>query len=249
MGMLNVRVDDWVHEELRELADAGGVTLSEYVRGLLLEEVSPVREASHGDQAAPETLPIRDRQIFALLHRILGRVLPEDANDVDGDRDYQLERAELLEQGFTREYWLEVAGFRTELSTRDCDRVNDILTMFRVIKHSLSQLEPEGRDEGLVTRLQYRGFDHNHPLESHMASYVAYQLRDEDNWPDLRDQVEKTDHGNSHLPMLQTYLRMLTAYRQIVANRQDRIHRQDYLLLSREDLQQIADARTHPSQR
>lgn len=246
--MLNVRVEDWVHEGLKERADGEGVTLSEYVRDLLLAEVSPVHQPP-GDQAAAESLSIRDRQLFALLHRILGRVLPDDANDVDGDRDYQLERAEILEQGFTREYRVEVAGFRTELSVRDCDRVNEILTMFSVLTHSLAQLDPADRDDDLVRRLQYRGFDHNDPLESHMAAYVRYQLQDEDNWPDLRAQIAETDRGNSHAPTLQAYLRMLSTYRKIMAGRQERIHRQDYLLLSREDLQQIADAKIHPSRR
>lgn len=82
------------------MADDEGVTLSEFVRDLLMEAVVPVyeREAEHVDvPAAPESMRIVDRQMLSLLHRILGRVLPEDANDVDGDLDYQLMRASILE--------------------------------------------------------------------------------------------------------------------------------------------------------
>ena len=52
MAVLNIRVDDYVRDQLQELADDGGVTLSEYVRTLLLEAVVPVhqREVKHGDE-------------------------------------------------------------------------------------------------------------------------------------------------------------------------------------------------------
>ena len=55
MAVLNVRVDDHVRDQLKEIADAEGVTLSEYVRDLLLEAVVPVYEAEvkHGDEPAP----------------------------------------------------------------------------------------------------------------------------------------------------------------------------------------------------
>ena len=107
MAVLNVRVEDHVRDQLKEMADAEGVTLSEYVRSLLLEAVVPVYEAEvkHGDEPAPGSMRTIDRQVLSLLHRILARVLPEDANDVDGDLEYQLERAKILEEGFAGEYW------------------------------------------------------------------------------------------------------------------------------------------------
>ena len=163
MAVLNVRVDDHVRDQLKEAADEEGVTLSEYVRDLLLAAVVPVREAKvrHGDEPAPDSLRIVDRQVLSLLHRILGRVLPEDANDVDGDLEYQLMRAQILEQGYAGEYWLEVAGFRTELSQRDCERVSDILQMFRILTFSIAQLAEAGEtvDDTLTHRLEFQGFD------------------------------------------------------------------------------------------
>src|SRR5690606_153812 len=122
MAVLNIRVDDRVRDQLKEMADDDGVSLSEYVRNLVMEAVVPVYEpeVEHGGEPAPESLRIVDRQVLSLLHRILGRVLPEDANDVDGDLDYQLLRAKILEEGYTGEYWYETAGFSTELSKRDC---------------------------------------------------------------------------------------------------------------------------------
>lgn len=251
MAVLNVRVEDHVRDLLKEMADSEGLTLSEYIRQLVLAAVVPVHEpeARQGDEPAPESMRTMDRQVLSLLHRILARVLPADANDVDGDLDYQLERARVLEEGFAGEYWMEVAGLATELSKRDCDRVADILQMFRIITFSIDHLEKEHEpvDEGLVRQLQFQGFDHNDALEGHMARYVKYQMR-EDRWSELKPQVKRHDGGNSHARMLDTYTRMLAEYRRLMDGRKRGIGRFDFLLTA-EELQQLANARVHPSHR
>ena len=99
----------------------------------------------------------------------------------------------------------------------------------------------------LSHRLEFRGFDHNDGLESHMASYVEF-LVDEDHWTELQPQLERNDDGNSHHRTLGTYLRMLAEYRRIMDSRDHGFHRDDYLL-SMDELEQIAAARTHPSHR
>lgn len=254
MAVLNIRVEDRVRDQLKELADAEGVTLSEYVRDLVMEAVVPVRKREvrddkHSDEPAPETMPITDRQILSLLHRILARVLPENANDDDGDMDYQLERARVIEAGFTQEYWYEVAAFRTELSKRDCGRVLDILDMFRVITFSIKRLEEQGTtvNEDAAYGLELRGFDHNDGLEHHMASYVEH-LVDDDHWSELLPQLKRNDDGNSHHRMLEIYMRMLTEYRRIMDGR-SRGFDPDNCWLSMDELEQIAAARVHPSNR
>lgn len=252
MAVLNIRVDDRVRDQLKEMADDDGVSLSEYVRNLLMEAVVPVGEpeVEHGGEPAPETMRIIDRQVLSLLHRILGRVLPEDANDVDGDLEYQLMRARILEEGYTGEYWYETAGFSTELSKRDCGRVSDTLQMFRVVTYSIDNLAKEGTlvNEQLARSLEFKGFDHNDPLEGHMASYVDFLMRDERTWTELRPQLERHDNGNSHSPVLAVYLRMLTEYRRIMDTRERGFGRLDYLL-SLDELKQLSDAQTHPAHR
>ncbi|TDZ96802.1 YfbU family protein [Mycobacteroides salmoniphilum] len=251
MAVLNIRVEDRIRAQLKELADAEGVTLSEYVRDLLLAAVVPVyeRQVDHGDEPAPETMRLADRQVLAILHRILARVLPKDSNDVDGDTHYQLERARMIELGFAGEYWREVAGFRTELSKRDCDRVLDILDMFRVITYSIKRLEEQETTvtKDLRYRLEFQGFDHNDGLEGHMADYVEFVMSD-GRWGELRPQVDGNDGGNSHHRVLDTYLRMLAEHRRIMDSRGRGFRRDDYLL-SLEELEQIAAARVHPSHR
>ncbi|MGH3638538.1 MAG: YfbU family protein [Mycobacterium sp.] len=251
MAVLNIRVEDRIRDQLKELADAEGVTVSEYVRDLVMAELVPVfeREVDHGDEPAPESMRLADRQVLAMLHRILARVLPKESNDVDGDTGYQLERARMIESGFAGEYWREVAGFRTELSKRDCDRVLDILDMFRVITYSIKQLKKDGDPVGedMAYRLEFQGFDHNDGLEGHMADYVKFLMSD-GRWAELRPQLDRNDDGNSHHLTLDTYLRMLAEHRRIMDSRGRGFRRDDYLL-SKEELEQIATARVHPSRR
>lgn len=251
MAVLNIRVEDRIRDQLKELADAEGVTISEYVRDLIMAAIVPIyeRPVQHGDEPAPETMRIADRQVLSLLHRILARVLPKDANDVDGDLDYQLDRAQVIESGFSGEYWKEVAGFHTELSKRDCDRVLDILDMFRVITYSIQRLEKEGTtvSKNLSYSLEFRGFDHNNGLERHMARYVEYLMSD-GRWSELQPQLDRHDDGNSHDQVLDTYMRMLAEHRRIKDSRNRGFRLDDYLL-SMEELEQIAAARVHPSHR
>lgn len=251
MAVLNIRVDDRVRDQLKEMADDEGVSLSEFVRDLIMESVVPIyqREVEHGDEPAPESMRTVDRQVLSLLHRILGRVLPDDANDVDGDLDYQLMRAKILESGYTGEYWYETAGFQTELSKRDCARVNDILQMFRIITYSIDHLATQEMpvDDKLGGQLQFGGFDHNDALEGHMASYVDFLMRD-DRWTELKPQLERHDHGNSHMRILDTYLRMLAEYRRIMDTRERGFSQTDYLLTV-DELQRVSAARIHPSNR
>lgn len=252
MAVLNIRVDDRIRDQLRELAEGQGVSLSEYVRDLLLEAVVPVyeQEVQHGAEPPAESMRIADRQILSLLHRILARVLSEDSNDVDGHCGYQLMRAELLEEGYTGEYWYETAGFSTELSKRDCMRVKDILDMFRACTFSIDHLREEGveLDGRLVNDLQFMGFDHAHALEGHMARYVEFLTRDGERWTELQPQINSTDNGNSHSPMLDTYLRMLAQYRRIMDGRERGFSRIN-VPLSEEELEQIRGAIVHPANR
>lgn len=251
MAMLNVRVEDHIYERIKELAEDEGLSLSEYVRDRLLEIAVPISERiEHGDEPAPESLNIRDRMVLSLLHRILARVAREATSGEDLEEDHQLKKAEILESGFTGEYWLEVAGFETELSKSDSRRVIEILQMFRIITFSIQHLEKEGSPVSpeIVRKLEFRGFDHNDTLEGHMARYVRFLMRDEHHWTELKPQTLKHDNGNSHMPTLETYLRMLAEFRRIMKPRERSYSPDDYLL-SLEELDRLVKAQVHPSYR
>lgn len=119
--------------------------------------------------------------------------------------------------------------------------------MFRITTYNISDLEKEGTPvpEELAHQFEFRGFDHNDALEGHMASYVEFLIRDGERWTELQPQLEWHDRGNSHMPMLATYLRMLSEFRRIMEGRKRGVRRLDYLL-SLEELERIADAQVPP---
>lgn len=250
MAVLNVRLDEHVHDQLKELADEKGVSLSEYVRDLLLAEVLPVQHPeTHGSAEAPQSMSIHERVILATLHRILGRVLPPEGGEEDGDLDHQLMLAKILEEGYSGEYYREVEGFSTELSRRDCDKVKDILEMSRYVTFSIERLAKDGApvEPKLVAELQFLGFDYNDTLELHMATYAEY-LIEGGRWQELKPQIIANGGYNSHSGMLAVYERMLAEYRRIMDSR-PRGGSIDSYFLSQSELERIAAAQVHPSRR
>lgn len=249
MATITVRISDATRDKLQEKADEERVTLSDFVRDRLENSVFTFREETPVSGMNPQTMTPNERHMFALLHRILGRVLPEDANDVDGNEQYQLERAAVLEQGFTKEYWVEFAGLHPELPPRQCEFVMDVLDMFRIALYSINNLreQGEGVDEALQKSLQFRGFDHNDNLEGQLSDYVTY-LINKDKWPEQKDFVLGDERGNSHLPMSSEYSRMLTTYRAVKQQRPHSFERTSYLL-SESELRRIAGAHTRPADR
>jgi uncharacterized protein YfbU (UPF0304 family) len=252
MATITVRIDDETRDALQARAEEARQTLSDFVRDRLQDSVFAFRDDGAGKIGGglePDTLSALDRQTLALLHRILGRVLPEDANEEDGDKAHQLERAEVLERGFTKEYSMEFVGIQPELSPRHCDFVMDVLDMYRIALYSIDDLRKQGVeiDEPLRRALTFDGFDHNDRLEGQMAAYVRF-LVGEDKWAEQKDFVFGRERGNSHHQTIPAYSRMLTEYREVKQNRTRNAGARSYLL-SQEELQKIAAARVHPSNR
>lgn len=252
MPTITIRLTDQEHVTVKQAAEDEGVTLSEFVRAALhtaLPSAQRPADTLGGEVPPPDSIPLHERQQLALLHRILANVLPEDANGPDGDREYQLRRAEVLEKGYTGEYYVEVAGFGRELSKPHSALLMDILDMFRVITASRARLDKEGTrlDPKTDYNLVFRGFDFHEPLEAQMAEYTEFLMND-GRWTDLQEQFNANDRGNSHVPMLSAYRRMLNEYRTIMATRRPGDYR-GRLKLSAEELTQIAQASIHPSHR
>jgi uncharacterized protein YfbU (UPF0304 family) len=249
LASITVRIDDAVRDVLQAKAEDERQTLSDFIRDRLQDAVFEFRDGEQSREGLePETLTALDRHMLALLHRILGRVLPEDANDVDGDLDYQLERAKVLERGFTKEYWIEFAGIRPELNARRCAFVMDVLDMFRIALYSINDLREKGTlfDDSLKHDLTFQGFDHNDEVENQMSDYVRFLVKG-DKWTEQEEFVLGRERGNSHHPMADVYSRMLTAYREVKQSR-PRTDPRAYLLTEK-DLARIAAARIHPSNR
>jgi uncharacterized protein YfbU (UPF0304 family) len=250
VATITIRLDDAIRDAVQRRAEEGSLTVSDFVRDLIREAVMDLREADDPDGYIPDTLSPKERHTFALLHRILARVLPEDENtDVDGDKAYQFQRAKVLEEGFTEEYWVEFSEISNELSRRDSQRVNDIFELFRITMDSIAHLRKEGIEvpEGLEDTLQFYGFDFNDNLESKMAAYVKHLVND-GRWVEQSEFVNGPTGGNSHARLLDVYLRMLAEYRRIRSRRRPTLGIRDYLL-SLEELEAIAAERVHPGNR
>lgn len=254
MATITVRVDNEVRDALQAKAEEARQTLSEFVRDRLQDAVfnfrdDKVSKKSRGDDLEPDSLSALDRHTLALLHRILGRVLPEDESDVDGDKDYQLERAKVLERGFTKEYSMEFLGIEPELSPRHCDFVLDVLQMFRIALHSINELQKQGVevDDSLREALTFDGFDHNDLIENQMSDYVRF-LVESGKWAEQKDFVLGSEYGNSYHQVIPSYSRMLTEYREVKQRRTRSAGLRSYIL-NEVELRRIAAVRVHPSER
>jgi len=243
MAVVNVRIDDDTHEQLKKRATEDGVTLSEYIRNLISEEVAPIYEEDMPvDMESPETLSPIHRRLLANSFKALASAAKDKH-----DKEYYLKAVKVFEEGLTGEYG-SYLGLYGELSKRDCARVLDILDMFRAITFSCDDLEKEGTpvDNKLRESLHYHGFDYNDSLEGRMAGYIDYLTQEEKKWTELLPQIKEADNGNSHMPMLSMYLRMLAELRRIRESRKGD-HGRFSWKLNADDLQRLANAQIHPS--
>lgn len=246
MPTVTLRLDESTKTDLETLSRSRGQNLSDLIRSALNDLL--MRGDDDDDiSVAPRSLTAVERQQLALLHRILARVVGDD-NDVDGDKNYQLERAQVLEGGFVGEYTTEFAGIRPELSARDSEFVLDVLDLYRITTFSIEKLKESGRelDENLIRSLRFEGFDLQDQREARLLAYARY-LVGQDRWPELQYVFSTTnDRGNSHSPCSAMYQRMLDEYTKIKAETNRARRRRDSYFLDVNALQRLVDVQTHP---
>jgi uncharacterized protein YfbU (UPF0304 family) len=249
MPTITLRLDDATKEELEALARSRGQSLSDLIRSALDGLLMRNKDEDRLD-ITPRSLTAVERQQLALLHRILARVVGDD-NDVDGDKAYQLERAQVLEEGFVGEYSMEFCGISSELSARDSKFVVDVLDLFRIVTFSIMKLEADGVEfgEDLARALRFDGFDSNDAREGHMLAYARHLVNDE-RWAELLYTFSaENDRGNSHARRADVYRRMLDEHAKIEAERRHGRVRHDAYLLGIDELKHLADAQIHPDNR
>jgi len=87
--------------------------------------------------------------------------------------------------------------------------------MFLVLKNSLVRLNAEDRAElgdSATRALTFRGFDFNDSHEVRLGGYARYLIKD-GKWVELAEHFDdQHERGNSHMPVLMLYRRMLTAF-------------------------------------
>ncbi len=208
MVTISLRIEETLRDELEETAKTRGTSVSDIIR-----QAIEIR-LGHGvarDSLAPHSMSKADRHRLVLLHEILKRLDPDEC-------DYHEGRIEVLNRGFTGEYGAEFVGVEAELSLSDCKLVWDILDMFSVIQSSVMKISIDNLNafgEHTEADLKFSGFDANDELEGSMLAYAQYLVA-HDRWTSLASCFgDEYDRGNSHMPRLPVYRRMLEIYRPI----------------------------------
>lgn len=192
----------------------------------------------------PERLSTVERHMLSTLHRIrahqLGAVATDD--DVDWERD----RARILERGWVLEYPDLFVRVHSELPKRDCGLVMDVLDMFDQLETAFERLDDDDRaslGEQADYAVRFRGFDANDRYESSLRTYAQHLIAD-GRWSSLAYHFEKGsphDRGNSHMPTIDMYRRMLDAFSPLSRGRMR--------MLNRDEIAKVLAARVHPSHR
>ncbi|MFI5591173.1 YfbU family protein [Amycolatopsis sp. NPDC051758] len=199
--------------------------------------------------SAPKSLSMLDRQVLVLQHEILKR-LGANAGDTDEVEHHQ-KRIEVLQEGFTTEYHREFIAISDELTPADGALTMEILDMFFAIEAALDRLGDQALGElgeGAECTLRFRGFDHNDAHESRLAGLAEHLIKS-GRWSRLAYHFDdEHEGGNSHMPVLPVYRRMLLGYQAVVVERKAREGDGAFSthLFDISDLQKILDAARRP---
>lgn len=242
MATVTIRLEDELKKHLEAVAASRNQNVSELVRELIEEFLAPGEADRPGTVIAPKTLTAYERQSLATMHRILARLVGND-NLEDGDKEYQLRQAKILEGGFAGLYGQEFIGLSPELSDADCTFVMDVLDMFRMIDAGLKALEEAGETLDIENQhmLSFDGFDFHIEREAAMADLVKYLVED-GRWTEQEELLKKTG-GNSHSPRLPMYQAMLGEYKNVMQARRNNGRGLSFSPLSKEEITQIANAK------
>lgn len=247
---LTVRLDDRLYAELAALAAARGSTLSELARRTLSALVTVVDDDGGsgwvGPSEFPDSLTTIKRHELALLHRVAAQLHEGDSSGIE---EYHLRAADVFERGFTVEYSDILEALEPELSRRDAELVMDILEMYTQLQSSFDQLS-SAQQKALGGRadraVRFFGFDLNDRFESRLLRYARH-LIDQDRWRELAVYFDdRHERGNSHMPSIATYQRMLTEFNPIWRRK---IREMGDYQLTADEIKQVIDAKIHPDNR
>lgn len=252
MAQLNIRIDDDSRDLVDALARARGLSTSDLVRELIGQALGRDENERPRDDTTPRSLSAIERRRLAMQHEILA-LLTADETEKDGGWESQYHRRmiEVLNSGYTAEYYKDFQMIEPEMTDRECGLLHDILDMFTQIEWSVAKLSDEERaavGEHAEYALKFGGFDGNDSLESRLGSYAEHLIKD-GRWTNLADRFDdKHDRGNSHAPMLAVYQRMLTVWKPIKDKKIKAFAGPDSLRLSAEELRQILAAWPYPKE-
>lgn len=180
-----------------------------------------------------------------MLHEILATL----ADDEEGESAYHRDMVEVLASGYTSEYYKMFQTIQPEMTARECGLVYDILEMFTTVERSFAELTVQERaslGERATFLLRFSGFDFNDAYESRLASYAHHVIK-QGRWTDLAERFDdKHERGNSHMPMLAIYQRMLMIWKPLWDVKIKSAGGPKSYLFTADELQQILGAWPQP---
>lgn len=250
MAQLNVRLDDHTRDLFDALWRARGLTASDLIRELIDQALGRVDRDRPRDATTPPSLSAIERRRLAMQHEVLALLTEDNEEDGGWESKYHRRMVEVLNAGYTAEYYKTFQMIEPEMTDRECDLVHDILEMFTQVERSVVELTHEERaslGEHFDYALKFRGFDFNDSQEGRLASYARYLIED-DRWEAMAERFDaKHECGNSHAPMLASYQRMLSVWRPMWKRKIENWAGSNNYLLSVEELREITAAWPHPA--
>jgi len=244
MAQINIRIDDESRDLFDSLARARGLNTSDLLRELVSQALGRDNERPR-DDTTPPSLSALERRQLAMQHEILANLTAED----EWESAYHRQMVEVLNYGFTSEYFKTFQMIQPEMTARECNLVHDILEMFTTVERSVAELTDEERasvgDHSDYT-LRFRGFDFNNSQEGRLASYAHHVIKD-GRWIDIADRFDdKHERGNSHMPTLAAYQRMLSVWKPLCNKKIKSYGGPNDYRFTVDELQQILSAWPYP---
>lgn len=245
MAQLNVRLDDHTRDLFDALANARNINASDLIRELINQALGRDDRSRPRDDTTPSSLSAVERRRLALLHETLAVLTKTDQEDGGMESQYHRNMVEVLSYGYTAEYYKTFQMVQAEMTGRECSLVHDILEMFTQIERSVEELSDAERaslGEHSHYGLKFRGFDFNNSQESRLASYALYLIND-GKYESMADRFDaKHERGNSHMPSLATYQRMLSVWGPIWKQKLENCGGPNNYLVSVDELSKIMAA-------
>ncbi|ESU22367.1 hypothetical protein FEDK69T_23520 [Flavobacterium enshiense DK69] len=123
----------------------------------------------------PETLTIAERQILANQFKILSII---------GDHNNYETKIEILENGFTEQYFEVFDVAAEEIPIEICEETTQILHMFRRIADATEKLSEEEKYSLDLEKIKFEGFDAQHDTHFH---YMRFMVHTMNLWPEYKE--------------------------------------------------------------
>ncbi len=167
-----------------------------------------------------------ERLILLNQYEILKKLDPESA-------EYYNEVTEILENGYSSYYEYLFKRLSPDMHKSECDFVVEVLSMYRAIE---DYKRGKSTDSEVINDpfSHFAGFDGNNESECH--GFAQFQIKVQKKWQEQLPYERQTDGYNSHMPVKDSYKRMLDVWKSL----------RKAFPLSAEQVRAILQAAPHP---